>query len=154
MSWHRTTFCLTGPLWGESTSHCDWWIPHTKGQQCGALLIILMFNLRKLLNKQSSFWGFEIPQSSCDITLISHFLKIKGLVQDCSNSIANALELLQSCTKPSKYFDTKRVKVNSSKAMVRYSNYTFTLWLPEGTLPQVLNLWNGLAHYLTWLWFY
>ena len=24
-----------------------------------------------------------------------------GLVQDCSNSIADALELLQSCTKPS-----------------------------------------------------
>ena len=24
-----------------------------------------------------------------------------GLKQDCSNSIANALELLQSCTKPS-----------------------------------------------------
>ena len=24
-----------------------------------------------------------------------------GLVQDCSNSIANALELLQSCAKPS-----------------------------------------------------
>ena len=28
---------------------------------------------------------------------------IDGLVQDCSNSIANALELLQSCTKPSTY---------------------------------------------------
>ena len=28
--------------------------------------------------------------------------QINGLVQDCSNSIANALELLQSCTKPSK----------------------------------------------------
>ena len=26
---------------------------------------------------------------------------IYGLVQDCSNSSANALELLQSCTKPS-----------------------------------------------------
>ena len=25
---------------------------------------------------------------------------LDGLVQDCSNSIANALELLQSCTKP------------------------------------------------------
>ena len=25
---------------------------------------------------------------------------IDGLVQDCINSIANALELLQSCTKP------------------------------------------------------
>ena len=28
---------------------------------------------------------------------------IDGLVQDCGNSIANALELLQSCTKPSIY---------------------------------------------------
>ena len=27
-------------------------------------------------------------------------LHIYGLVRDCSNSIANALELLQSCTKP------------------------------------------------------
>ena len=26
---------------------------------------------------------------------------INGLVQDCSNSIANAMELLQPCTKPS-----------------------------------------------------
>ena len=29
--------------------------------------------------------------------------QIDGLVQDCSNSIAYALELLQSYTKPSKY---------------------------------------------------
>ena len=29
---------------------------------------------------------------------------VEGLVQDCSNSIANALELLQSCTEPSMYF--------------------------------------------------
>ena len=28
--------------------------------------------------------------------------QIDGLVQDCSNSIALAMELLQSCTKPSK----------------------------------------------------
>ena len=28
---------------------------------------------------------------------------INGLVQDCSNSIVNALELLQYCTKPSIY---------------------------------------------------
>ena len=32
---------------------------------------------------------------------ISNKLDIDGLVQDCSNSIAYALELLQSCTKPS-----------------------------------------------------
>ena len=29
--------------------------------------------------------------------------EIDGLVQDCSNSIANALELLQSCTNQLKY---------------------------------------------------
>ena len=31
------------------------------------------------------------------------YIYIDGLVQDCSNSIANELELLQSCTKPSIY---------------------------------------------------
>ena len=36
------------------------------------------------------------------------YLKINGLVQDCSNSIANTLALLQSCTKPSKCPSTKR----------------------------------------------
>ena len=32
--------------------------------------------------------------------------EIDGLVQDCSNSIANALELLQSYIKPSRWFNT------------------------------------------------
>ena len=31
--------------------------------------------------------------------------QVDGLVQDCSNSITHTLELLQSFTKPSKYFD-------------------------------------------------
>ena len=43
----------------------------------------------------------------CDIGVIvpMHCTKPKfdGLVQDCSNSSALAMELLQSCTKPSKY---------------------------------------------------
>ena len=33
----------------------------------------------------------------------THFPHSDGVVQDCSNSIANALELLQSCIKPSIY---------------------------------------------------
>ena len=32
-----------------------------------------------------------------------HYEDSGGLVQDCSNSIASTLELLQSCTKPSIY---------------------------------------------------
>ena len=41
-----------------------------------------------------------------EIEVNNQFLNINyiyGLVQDCSNSIANAMELLQSCTKPSVY---------------------------------------------------
>ena len=34
------------------------------------------------------------------------FWEIDGLVQDCSNSIANALKLLQSCAKTSRYLMT------------------------------------------------
>ena len=36
-------------------------------------------------------------------TLANIYAYIDGLVQDCSNSIANALELLQSCNEPSIY---------------------------------------------------
>ena len=36
------------------------------------------------------------------LIMVNEMIKIDGLVHDCSNSIANALELLQSCTKPSK----------------------------------------------------
>ena len=41
-------------------------------------------------------------------------LYINGLAQDCSYSIANALELLQSCTKPSTW----------GQMIVNMSNYT------------------------------
>ena len=37
-----------------------------------------------------------------------------GLVQDCSNSIANSLELLQSCTKPSKYGISFQIQVEKN----------------------------------------
>ena len=61
---------------------------------------------------------------------------IDGLVQDCSNSIANALELLQSCAKPSIYFapahhnilhstSTRNRGVTIRLATIRYiSRYT------------------------------
>ena len=34
---------------------------------------------------------------------------IDGLVQDCSNSIANTMELLQSCTKPSIWYHCPKI---------------------------------------------
>ena len=41
------------------------------------------------------------PYGHSQVMLEQH--QINSLVQDCSNSVANALELLQSCTKPSKW---------------------------------------------------
>ena len=54
--------------------------------------------LNKLLSKQSRRWWFQMPLCS----LWRHCND--GLVQDCSISIANALEILESCTKPSIYW--------------------------------------------------
>ena len=42
--------------------------------------------------------GLVMP---CGIMKLGH--QVDGIVKDCSNSIANALELLQSCTKPWKF---------------------------------------------------
>ena len=40
MSSNGNIFHITGPLWGESTSH--WWTPLTKGQWHGALMFSLI----------------------------------------------------------------------------------------------------------------
>ena len=44
---------------------------------------------------------FSLKKKIARKGLIPVAVYIDGLAQDCSNSIANALELLQSCTKPS-----------------------------------------------------
>ena len=49
-SYHGNAFPITGPWWGESTSHR--WIPLTYGQWFGALKCASMFAWNKLLNKQ------------------------------------------------------------------------------------------------------
>ena len=91
-------------------------IPFTKGLYCGTFDVSFDVSLNKLLNKWSSNWWFEMPWCSwqhCNENWFSASAKVAhkqfislclyfdGLVQGCSNSIANALELLQSCTKPS-----------------------------------------------------
>ena len=46
------------------------------------------------------------PQNVADLVLLSMVCRynVGGLVQDCSNSSAVAMELLQSCTKPLMYW--------------------------------------------------
>ena len=49
---------------------------------------------------------------------------IDGLVQDCSNSIANALELLQSCTEP---FYNRKYNQNKTKTQQTREHYVWDL---------------------------
>ena len=39
-SWHDNIFHITGPLWGESTSH--WWIPTQKGSVMGSFYVSIV----------------------------------------------------------------------------------------------------------------
>ena len=83
--------------------------PH-KGQWREALMFSLICALNKRMNLQSWGWCFDTPSCSlwrhCNF---SHnlfrlsFPHIDGLVQDCIISSALAMEILQSCTKPSIY---------------------------------------------------
>ena len=65
--------------------------------------IILEPNMRKAIartNIDNGFWRYMASLDQVDIGLGD---QIHGLVQECSISIANALEILQSCTKSSRW---------------------------------------------------
>ena len=97
--------------------------------------VFLDLRLNKLLSKQSRSWLFETPSQSlwrhCNILSVNdlkwpflsmcltykiwHFFDtdyINGWVQDCSISIANTLEIMQSCTKPSMYDLEENVQIH------------------------------------------
>ena len=63
-SWCGNAFWVTGILYGESTDHP--WIPHTKDQWCGALMLSFFVSYNKLMNKQSQWWCSETPWCLCD----------------------------------------------------------------------------------------
>ena len=56
---------------------------------------------------------------------------VDGLVQNCSNSAANALELLQSCTEPSKWMFTRRLCWNDHDVQILHL-YS-TVWKYDST---------------------
>ena len=76
---------------------------------------VFHFCLKRTLPGSGLHWqgvegDWKGRQASCkersfNLLLVIFFkeMHVDGLVQDCSNSIANTLELLQSCTKPSMY---------------------------------------------------
>ena len=84
MAWHGEDD-ITGPLWGESTSH--WWIPLTKGPEMWNFDCLFIYSLNKLFNANGIVGDFG-------------YHDIDGLVQERRNSSALAMELRLSCTNP------------------------------------------------------
>ena len=79
-------------VWGI---HRDRWIPRTKGQLRG-----------KCFHSMTSSWpDTQNPRVHVDnhVEILWLSAHVDGSVQDCSNSSALAMELLQSCTKPSNF---------------------------------------------------
>ena len=60
----------------------------------------MLFIINVLTSAGTMITTFEIENKWVLIVWTYSELHIDGLMQDCSNSIANTLELLQSCTKP------------------------------------------------------
>ena len=64
---------------------------------------------------------------ACNFPASSHLEDIDGLVQDCSNSIANALELLQSCAKLSTCFTTYQTRPREH-GLIQWENITYAMF--------------------------
>ena len=75
-SWCGNAFGITDPLWEESTGNR--WIPHAKGQYCGAWTFPL-----KLLNKRTGCRRFETHQRSCDVTVKTWLGNDTSIKLDC-----------------------------------------------------------------------
>ena len=78
----------TGPYWEEFTGDSQVLVLHiwVRSQRCCCLVTWFYYQLIAKPGKKTATLSCPHPY-------------IDGLVQDCSNFIANALELLQSCTK-------------------------------------------------------
>ena len=83
---------------------------------------------------------------------------IDGLVQNCSNSIANALELLQSRTKPSIYGESGSFLQCYQAIQSFISLSTELLWSNVGLLILILDempivlCFKSLNSFIGWLW--
>ena len=65
------------------------------------VIIVRVFTFQILKQPQYYFWCIKLVPNVVFVDWIIHYhLHLDGIARDCSYSIANALELLQSCTEP------------------------------------------------------
>ena len=112
---------------------CAWNSPH-KGQRHRALMFSLISSWINGWVNNGEAGDLRRHQAHCDVIVMNASLgmdisltlahwkgllgndEIDGIVQKCSKSSASAMELLQSCTKPSKCRPTKHNEVRTKWA--------------------------------------
>ena len=67
MSWHRNTFCSTGPFMRGITYNR--WITLTKEKRCGAMRFSFLLAQTNCWKKSSFLW-FMTPGQSCDVNVM------------------------------------------------------------------------------------
>ena len=112
---------------GLSPDHCEaltyiyahlLWIGHLETNPMVILIKMHFFHQENAFENVYKMWVILFRPPYCD-----------GLVQDCSNSIANALELLLSCTIPSIYSSSKsnshrgQLQINGEMALALRPNF-------------------------------
>ena len=92
-------FRVTGPLCGEFTGHR--WIPHTKASDAELWCFpwSALWTNGWVNNREAG--DLRRYRAHYVVIVMDKLTHIDGSVQDCSNSSALAMELLQSCTEPS-----------------------------------------------------
>ena len=85
---------------------------------------------------------------------------INGLVQNCSISVANAMEILQFCSKPSTYRISWGQWVDTFETWTKWRTFCkciffknfFAFWIKfHKYIPECLNdCWSALVHVMAW----
>ena len=84
-SWTGNAFRITDPFWGGFTGH-RWILPTKMHQKCGAYDVIFVVNMRKTLNKASSYRRVETPWRLCDVTTPNHEIWYLNILNSVSES--------------------------------------------------------------------
>ena len=119
---------------GSHRTGCNSWFKHS---QCIQMCLIHKHDNTNSHPSHSHTNNTSLAGTTwIEISTRRFWTKFNGLAQDCSNSIANALELLQSCTKPSRYgmcfvcskSDLCSVPVNAVIYVICIMIYWTALW--------------------------
>ena len=106
--------------------------------------LLIPWRLKELGHQQAWSWPNKQEYSVSSIRRVNRWYRWLRLVQDCSNSIANALELLESCIKPQIWYQNSISCSVHQMAFPVTSSSASLLWFKESGM--YLNVSVNVVH--------